>query len=132
MRFNSSTHVDFSLRRSGQQRRPQLPQGRHLRDRGALNDAVLQTHKGADRPFDEGTDYSRTDDGHADLRAPASTDAEADAGAAFTNTDTDLCPASHAHVAGAVAAADAVHAVAGSQLRAHTTTYKTTMRALRL
>ena len=132
MRFNSTTDVDLGVGRSGQQRWVELPQGRHLRDRGAINDAVVQADEGAHWPCDEGTDYSRTDDGHADVRAPASTDAEADAGAAFTNTDTDLCPASHAHVAGAVAAADAVHAVAGSQLRAHTTTYKTTMRALRL
>jgi hypothetical protein len=110
--------VDLGVGRSGQQRRPQLPQGRHLRDRGALNDTVVQTFKGAHRSCDEGTDYSRTDDGHADVRAPASTDAEADAGAAGTDADTDVRPASHAHVAGAVAPTDAVHAVAGAQLRA--------------
>ena len=91
--------VGLGVGRGRQQRRPQLPQGRHLRDRGAINDTVLQTHKGADRPFDEGTHDGCTDDGHADVRAPASTDAAADAGAAGTYTDTDLRPASHAHVA---------------------------------
>ena len=118
MRFNSTTHVDLGLRRGRQQRRPQLPQGRHLRDRGAICDTVLQADQSAHRPCDEGTHDGCTDDGDADVRAPASTDAEADAGAAGTHTDTDVRPASHAHVAGAVAATDAVHAVAGAELRA--------------
>ena len=118
MRFNSSTHVDFSLRRGRQQRRPQLPQGRHLRDRGALNDAVLQADEGAHRSCDEGTHDGCTDDGHADVRAPASTDAEADAGAAFTNTDTDVRPASHAHVAGAVAPTHTLCSITSTELRA--------------
>ena len=72
----------------------------------------------AHRSVDEGTHDRRTDDGHADVCTPASTDAEADAGAAFTNTDTDVRPASHAHVAGAVAATHTLCSITSSQLRA--------------
>ena len=118
MRLNSTINVDLGLGRGRQQRRPQLPQGRHLRDRGALNDAVLQADEGAHRSCDEGTHDGCTDDGHADVRAPASTDAEADAGAAISNTDTDLCPASHAHVAGAVPTTHTLCSITGTKLRA--------------
>jgi hypothetical protein len=118
MRLNSSINVDLGVRRGRQQRRPQLPQGRHLRDCSALNDTVLQADEGAHRSCDEGTHDGCTDDGHADVQPCTLSDPKADAGAAFTNTDTDLCPASHAHVVGAVAPTHTLCSITSTELRA--------------